>query len=69
MQIKEGTAAVVTGAAGGMGRSVALALADRGVRVVVADVDQNEADLVAQEIRDLVATRSDRPSTSPTSRR
>ena len=53
MQIKEGTAAVVTGAAGGMGRSVALALADRGVRVVVADVDQNEADLVAQEIRDL----------------
>jgi len=47
MQIKEGTAAVVTGAAGGMGRSVALALADRGVRVVVADVDQNEADLVA----------------------
>ena len=38
MQIN-GSAAVVTGAASGIGRAIALALAERGGRIVVADID------------------------------
>lgn len=52
MRIEAGMNAVVTGSAGGIGRSIALALADRGVNVVVADVDQAEADNVAREAVD-----------------
>lgn len=50
MRITKGMNAVVTGAAGGIGRSIAHALADRGVNVVVADVDQAGADAVADEL-------------------
>lgn len=45
--------AVVTGAATGMGRSIALALAGEGAHVVVADIDLAEAEKVRDEIRAL----------------
>jgi 3-oxoacyl-[acyl-carrier protein] reductase len=44
--------AVVTGAAGGIGRSVCEQLAAGGYAVVVADVDARAAEVVASEIRD-----------------
>lgn len=44
-----GRCAVVTGAARGIGRGIALKLADRGAKVVVVDLDQAAADLVADE--------------------
>lgn len=42
--------AVITGAGSGIGRSSALALARRGARVVVSDVDADRAATVAEEI-------------------
>jgi len=44
-------AAVVTGAGSGIGRSIAFALAARGLGVVVADVERETAKAVADEIR------------------
>jgi len=54
----EGKTAIVTGAARGMGRAVALALADEGVKVVMADVDGDsirglEQDLVGRGLTGL----------------
>jgi len=51
----DGTTAIVTGAGRGLGRAHALVLAERGARVVVADVVRDEsgaalAEVVAQEI-------------------
>ncbi|EFN55092.1 hypothetical protein CHLNCDRAFT_134990 [Chlorella variabilis] len=46
----KGNAALVTGAASGIGRDLALALAQRGVAVTVADIDAAGAEAVAQEI-------------------
>ncbi|MBR7834268.1 SDR family NAD(P)-dependent oxidoreductase [Actinospica durhamensis] len=43
--------AVVTGAGSGIGRSIALLLAQRGARVYVADVDEQRAEAVARAIR------------------
>jgi NAD(P)-dependent dehydrogenase (short-subunit alcohol dehydrogenase family) len=43
--------AVITGAGSGIGRSIALALADAGVHVVVADIQQDLAAGVAEEVR------------------
>lgn len=43
--------AVITGAASGIGRGAAIALAARGVRVVAADVDDKGAEETAAQIR------------------
>jgi NAD(P)-dependent dehydrogenase (short-subunit alcohol dehydrogenase family) len=45
-----GKVAVVTGAAAGIGRAIAGALAEEGAAVVVADVDSDEGRRVAQEL-------------------
>lgn len=49
MDVK-GKAAVVTGAASGIGRGIALQLAQAGAKVVVADVQPDRAQQVADEI-------------------
>ena len=48
----DGQVAAVTGAASGIGRSVAEVLAGAGARVVVGDLDAAGADAVAMSIRD-----------------
>ncbi len=49
----EGKVALVTGAARGIGKAIALTLARGGANVVVTDVDQEGAQRVAQEIQGL----------------
>ena len=46
----DGTAAIVTGGASGLGRATARRLADAGARVVVADLDREGGERVAAEI-------------------
>jgi NAD(P)-dependent dehydrogenase (short-subunit alcohol dehydrogenase family) len=46
----DGTSAVVTGGASGLGEATARALADRGVLVVIADVQEDRGDVLAKEI-------------------
>jgi NAD(P)-dependent dehydrogenase (short-subunit alcohol dehydrogenase family) len=48
----EGKVAVVTGAASGIGRATALALATEGARVGIADVDEAGGEAVAARIRE-----------------
>ncbi|ADG05987.1 3-oxoacyl-ACP reductase FabG [Kyrpidia tusciae] len=48
-----GKIAIVTGAAKGIGREIAFLLAKHGADVTVADLDQEGADAVAEEIRSL----------------
>ncbi len=48
-----GKVAIVTGAGRGMGRSIALALAEEGANVVVVSRNQSEIDSVATEIKNL----------------
>lgn len=43
---------IVTGAASGIGRTTAIKLAEKGVRVLVADIAQDKAESVAKSIRD-----------------
>ena len=47
----DGKTAIVTGAARGIGRGIALELARRGSNVVIADVDEESAREVVAEIR------------------
>mgnify|MGYP001135621326 CR=1 FL=1 len=46
-----GRTAIVTGAARGIGRAIALRLANEGANVVIADINQDEAIKVANEIK------------------
>ena len=50
MKLDNSVAAVVTGAASGLGEATARALAERGVRVAVFDRDQEKGERVASEI-------------------
>ncbi len=47
----EGKVALVTGAARGMGRAIAIRLASEGARVVIGDIQAELAELTAAEIR------------------
>ena len=49
MELKD-KVAVVTGGASGIGRAIAAALADKGTHVVVADIEEERADAVANEV-------------------
>ncbi len=50
MERLAGKRAIVTGAANGIGRAIALRLASEGARVVIADVNEDDAQGVAGEI-------------------
>jgi 3-oxoacyl-[acyl-carrier protein] reductase len=52
-QVLEGKVGVVTGAARGIGRSIALGLARRGCDVVIADVEEDRGKATASEVADL----------------
>jgi NAD(P)-dependent dehydrogenase (short-subunit alcohol dehydrogenase family) len=58
MQVDSDTKAVVTGAGGGIGQSIAQWLAKRGASVVVSDIDGPAAERVAAGIRDEFGTRA-----------
>ncbi len=53
MQLTPEKVAVITGAASGIGRATALALARRGVSVVVADLNRDRTEAAVEEIRGL----------------
>jgi 3-oxoacyl-[acyl-carrier protein] reductase len=48
----DGRAAIVTGAGRGLGEAIAIELAGRGARVLLADIDGDAAELAAASIRD-----------------
>jgi NAD(P)-dependent dehydrogenase (short-subunit alcohol dehydrogenase family) len=47
-----GDSAVVTGAASGIGRGIAMAIAREGARVMLSDVDPTQGEAAAQSLRD-----------------
>jgi NAD(P)-dependent dehydrogenase (short-subunit alcohol dehydrogenase family) len=52
LRIYDGSVAVVTGAGSGIGKALSEALARRGSRVVLADIDADEAEAAARGIRE-----------------
>ena len=54
-----GKVAVITGAAGGMGREAAILFSEEGAQVCLADVDQGAAEKAAAEVRDGFAVQVD----------
>ena len=50
MENLQGKVAVVTGAGSGIGRGMAAAAAQAGMKVVLADIDQEGVDAVASEM-------------------
>ncbi|MBI4640660.1 MAG: SDR family oxidoreductase, partial [Candidatus Tectomicrobia bacterium] len=48
----EGKVAIVTGAAGGIGRAITRELADQGANVIAVDLDKERIDVIAMEIRE-----------------
>ncbi len=55
----DGKVAVITGAAGGMGRDAAILFSEEGAQVCLADVDGDAAEQAASEVREGFATRVD----------
>lgn len=51
MSFFDGKTAIVTGAGSGIGRAIALALADAGCKVVITDIVQDRIDEVVEELR------------------
>ena len=51
LETLHGKVAVVTGGGGGIGRGIALALGEAGMRVALADVEKDSAEGVAAELR------------------
>ena len=52
MPLLQNHIAVVTGAASGIGRAIALGYAREGARIVLLDINEKAADEVAREIRE-----------------
>ncbi len=50
MKRLEEKVAIITGAASGMGKAMALLFANEGAKVIVSDINQSGIDAVAQEI-------------------
>lgn len=71
MRLTADTTAVILGGGGGIGRGTALGLASRGVRCVLADIELDSAEAVAEELvaggTDAIAVRVD--ATDPDSLR
>ncbi len=61
--------ALITGAASGLGRAVATALAARGTKVMVADIDEEGGRAVAEELDATLRRLRRRATSTPTSPR
>jgi len=57
--VLEDRVAIVTGAAQGLGEALAQRLSDEGMKVVVADINLEQAELVASKLKDAVAIKVD----------
>ena len=63
MQQLDGRVAVITGGGSGIGECLARACHDAGMRVVLSDIEEDQAERVAEAVRELggeaIAVRSD----------